>query len=202
MAQFEIIKDVTVTLTKLLSENFKEAGYKDIEMYNTLPTEENVKKLPAISIFLTAVSVDPMHRERDQVLVSEAEESGEIIEYTTSPTMVLWLYFLLSAWGKTPQEEHVLLGLAMRELHDNSLITESFFNGESLGRGEELPIRIVDETEFGYDENMAFWRSIGEPIRPSVLYRVGARLQGVKRQEVVRRVTARNIRLKSESGYR
>lgn len=202
MAQFEIIKDVTVTLTKLLTENFKEAGYKDIEMYNTLPTEENIKKLPAISLFLTAVSVDPLHRERDQVLVSETEEDGGIVEYITSPTMVVWLYFILSAWGKTPQEEHVLLGLAMRELHDNSLITEEAFNGESLGRGEELPIRIVDETEFGYDENMAFWRSIGEPIRPSILYRVGARLQGVKRQEVIRRVTSRNLRIRPEQAPR
>ena len=58
MAQFEIIKDVSVSLTKLLTESFKEAGYKDIEVYNTLPTEENIKKLPAISLFMTAVTVD------------------------------------------------------------------------------------------------------------------------------------------------
>ena len=62
MAQFEIIRDVTVTLTKLLTEKFKEAGYKDIEMYNALPTEENVKKLPALCLFLTAVSVDALDR--------------------------------------------------------------------------------------------------------------------------------------------
>lgn len=200
MAQFEIIKDVTVTLTKLLTENFKEAGYKDIEMYNCLPTEENVKKLPAICLFLTAVSVDPLHKERDEVLVSETDEDGAVIEYTTAPTMVFWMYMLLSAWGKTPQEEHVLLGLAMRELHDNNLITEDFFIGESLQRGEQLPIRVVDESEFGYDENMAFWRSIGEPIRPSVLYRVGARLHAVRKRDIIRRVTTRGIRVSNARG--
>ena len=195
MAQFEIIKDVTVTLTKLLTEKFKEAGYKDIEMYNVLPTEENIKKLPAICLFLTAVSIDPLHRERDPVLVSETQEDGSIIEYTTAPTMVFWMYLLLSAWGKTPQEEHVLLGLAMRELHDHALIDSAFFHGESLHRGEELPLRVVDESEFGYDENMAFWRSIGEPIRPSVLYRVGARLRGVRKRDVVQRALTRGIRV-------
>jgi hypothetical protein len=58
MAQFEIIKDVTQTLTKIVGDTFKEAGYKDIEIYNCLPTEENVKKLPAICLFLSSVSID------------------------------------------------------------------------------------------------------------------------------------------------
>jgi len=198
MAQFEIIRDVTVTLTKLLTEKFKEAGYKDIEMYNALPTEENVKKLPALCLFLTAVSVDALHKERDPVLVSETQEDGSILEYTTAPSMVVWMYIMLSAWGKTPQEEHVLLGLAMRELHDHSIVSEEFFHGDSLQRGEELPIRIVDESEFGYDENMAFWRSIGEPIRPSILYRVGARLHGVQKRDVVRRALTRGIRVTNQ----
>ena len=196
MAQYEIIKDVSVSLAKLLTEAFKEAGYKDIELYNNLPTEENVKKLPAICLFLTAVSVDKLHRERDVVLVSETTESGEIVEYERQPTMIFWLYYVLSAWGKTPQEEHVLLGLAMRVLHDHPMLTNTNFNGESLARGEELPVRVVDEQEFGYDETMAFWRSLGEPIRPTVLYRVGARLRSVRALNHIKRVAGRSISFK------
>ncbi len=196
MAQFEIIKDVSVSLTKVLTEAFKEAGYKDIEFYNNLPTEENIKKLPAICLFLTSVSVDKLHKERDSVLVSETTEEGDIVEYVRQPTMVCWLYYVLSAWGKTPQEEHVLLGLAMRVLHDTPLLNEAHFTGESLRRGEKLPIRVVDESEFGYDETMAFWRSLGEPIRPAVLYRVGARIQGIQAQSHVKRVTQRGIAFK------
>jgi hypothetical protein len=196
MAQYEIIKDVSVSLTKLLTESFRDAGYKDIELYNTLPSEENVKKLPALCLFLSSVSIDKLHRERDVVLVSETTESGEIIEYERQPTMVVWLYYLLSAWGKTPQEEHVLLGLAMRVLHDNPMLTGENFVGDSLARGEELPVRVVDEQEFGYDETMAFWRSLGEPIRPTILYRVGARLNGVRAMRHVKRVAARSISFK------
>ena len=57
MAQFEIIKDVGVTIKKLLEENFAAEGYRDVEVYTTLPTEENVKKLPAICMFLSATAV-------------------------------------------------------------------------------------------------------------------------------------------------
>ncbi len=196
MAQFEIIKDVSVSLTKLLTDSFKEAGYKDIEIYNTLPTEENVKKLPAISLFMTAVSVDRRHKERDVVLVSETTEEGEVIEYERMPTMVCWLYYMLSSWGKTPQEEHVLLGLAMRVLHDYPVLGAENFEGDSLVGGEELPIRVVDESEFGYDETMAFWRSLGEPIRPAVLYRVGANLRSSRALRHIKRVTSRNLTFK------
>lgn len=196
MAQFEIIKDVSVTLTKLLTDAFKDAGYKDIEIYNSLPTEENIKKMPAICLFLSSVSVDRLHRERDVVLVSETAEDGSIVEYERRPNMVTWLYYLLSAWGKTPQEEHVLLGLAMRVLHDTPLLTEAIFQGDSLTPGEELPLRVIDESEFGYDETMAFWRTLGEPVRPAVLYKVGARLQGVKAMRHIKRVAQRSIAIR------
>ena len=194
MAQFEIIKDVTQTLTKIIGDTFKEAGYKDIEIYNVLPTEENIKKLPAICLFLTSVNIDRLLRERDGVFVSETTEDGKVVEYETAPPVNLWLYFMLSAWGKTPQEEHVLLGLAMRTLMDHAVLSGENFDGESLQMGEELPVRVVDDGEFGYDETMAFWRSLGEPVRPTMLYKVGARLYGVKSRREIRRVMNRELR--------
>lgn len=197
MAQFEIIKDVTVSLTKLITESFKEAGYRDIEIYNNLPTEENIKKMPAVSLFLSSVVVDKLHRERDSVLVSETTDDGEVVEYETMPPMVVWMYYVLSAFGKTPQEEHVLLGLAMRVLQETAMISADNFVGEALARDEQLPIRVVDEGEFGYDETMAFWRSIGEPVRPAVLYRVAGRLHPVKPTRVVKRIISRAIRMPS-----
>ncbi len=87
----------------------------------------------------------------------------------------------------------MLLGLAMRVLHDNPVLNEAVFSGDSLGPGEELPIRVIDESEFGYDENMAFWRSLGEPIRPSVLHKVGTRLHGHRKMRHIKRVAQRSI---------
>ena len=84
MAQFEVIKDVGISLQKLLENNFAEEGYRDVEIYSTLPTEENVKKLPAMCLFLTAVTVDSRHRERSPILVTETEQDGSISESTVA----------------------------------------------------------------------------------------------------------------------
>lgn len=187
MAQFEIIKDVGVTLRKLLEGRFAEEGYRDVEVYTTLPTEENVKKLPALCLFLTAVTVDSRHRERPPVLVSTTNEDGGVREYLTVPPTVCWLYYLVSAWGKTAEEEHVLLALAMKVFMEHPQLREDLFQGTSLRPGEKLPIYVVEESEFGYEETMAFWRSIGEPVRPMIQYRVGARLIGDKPVREIKR---------------
>lgn len=187
MAQFEIIKDVGVSLQKLLENTFAEEGYRDVEIYSALPTEDNIKKLPALCLFLSAVTVDSRHRERSPILVTEAGEDGAIREYMTAPPTIVWLYYLVSAWGKSAQEEHVLLALAMKILMENPQLKEGNFEGASLRPDEFLPIYVVEESEFGYEETMAFWRSIGEPVRPMVQYRVGARLYGDRAAYEVRR---------------
>jgi len=197
MPQFEIIKDVGVTLQKLLESCFAEEGYRDVEFYTALPTEENIKKLPALCLFLTAVAIDSRHRERDPVLVSEMEADGEIREYMTAPPTVCWLYYLISAWGKTAEEEHVLLALAMKVLLENPQIRETNFVGTSLRAGEKLPIQVVEESEFGYEETMAFWRSIGEPVRPLLQYRVGARVLGDKPIREIRRTMGMEMGMSS-----
>jgi hypothetical protein len=187
MAQFEIIKDVGVSLQKLLENEFASEGYRDVEVYTTLPTEENVKKLPALVLFLVAVTIDSRHRERPPILVSETEPDGSVREYMTAPPTVMWLYYLVSAWGKSAQEEHVLLALAMKVFMENPQLKEGMFDGTSLRAAETLPVYVVEESEFGYEETMAFWRSIGEPVRPMLQYRVGARLYSDKPTQEIRR---------------
>ena len=187
MAQFEIIKDVGVTLQKLVESRFAEEGYRDVEVYTTLPTEDNIKKLPAVCLFLSAVTVDSRHRERPPILVSTTNDEGRVREYMTVPPTICWLYYLVSAWGKTAEEEHVLLALAMKVFMEHPQIKEELFQGASLRPGERLPVYVVEESEFGYEETMAFWRSIGEPVRPMVQYRVGARLFGDKPIQEVKR---------------
>jgi hypothetical protein len=187
MAQFEIIKDIGVSLQKLLEAEFEEEGYKDVEIYTGLPTEENIKKLPAISQFLSAVTVDARHRERSPVLVSTTEAEGKVEEYLTAQPTIVWLYYLISAWGKSPQEEHVLLALAMKILMETPQLREHNFTGVSLRAGEKLPIYVVEEGEFGYEEALAFWRSVGEKMRPIVQYRVGARLYAEKPAKRIKR---------------
>lgn len=132
MGQFEIVKDVGVMLSKLLEENLKTSGYKDVEIYTCIPTEENIKKLPALSLFLSAVCVDLLIRERAEKLMSVADEESGVQEYYMDPPMLLKLYFIVSAWGKTPQEEHVLLALAMKVFYENPAIRGDLLQGYSF----------------------------------------------------------------------
>jgi hypothetical protein len=195
VGQFEIVKDVGNTLTKLLESNLKNSGYKDVELYTSIPTEENIKKLPAVSLFLSAVCVDPIIRERAEKLVSVSDESGEIVEYRMDPPMLLKLYYVVSAWGKTPQEEHVLLALAMKVFYENPEISGDLLQGYSFRQRETITIRPVEEPKFGYEETMSFWRSMGEKIRPAAQFCVWAYLDSDRRGEPVRRTFDRSLSL-------
>jgi hypothetical protein len=196
MGQFEIVKDVSTTLQKLLETSLKNAGYKDVELYTAIPTEENIKKLPALSLFLSAVCIDPIIRERGQKLMSvNEEESGEIIEYSVDPPLLLKLYYTVSAWGKTPQEEHVLLALAIKVFYEHPEIGEGLLQGYSFRQRETIALRPVEEPKFGYEETMSFWRSMGEKIRPSAQFCVWAYLDSDRRSDPIRQAQIRNAYL-------
>lgn len=195
MGQFEIVKDVGVTLSKLLEENLKNSGYKDVEIYTCIPTEENIKKLPALSLFLASVCVDPIIRERAEKLVSVSDEGGMVQEYYMDPPMLLKLYFVVSAWGKTPQEEHVLLALAMKVFYEHPEIKGDLLHGYSFRQRETFAIRPVEEPRFGYEENMAFWRSMGEKVRPAVQYCAWAYLDSDRKSAPLKRVFDRSVSL-------
>ena len=201
MGQFEVIKDVSTTLQKLLESSLKNAGYKDVELYTAIPTEENIKKLPALSLFLSADCVDPIIRDRGQKLMSVNEESGEVVEYSVDPSLLLKLYYVVSAWGKTPQEEHVLLALAIKVLYEHPQIGEDLLQGYSFRQREIIALRAVEEPKFGYEETMSFWRSMGEKVRPAAQFCVWAYLDSDRRSDPIRRTFERSMKV-SGQGHR
>ena len=199
MGQSEIIKDVSTTLQKLLETSLKNAGYKDVELYTAIPTEENIKKLPALSLFLSAVCIDPIIRERGQILTNVSGENGEIVEYAVDSPILLKLYYVVSAWGKTPQEEHVLLALAIKVFYEHPEIGEGLLQGYSFRQRESIAIRPVEEPKFGYEETMSFWRSMGEKVRPAAQFCVWAYLDSDKRGDPIRRTFSRSLSLSGQS---
>jgi len=191
VGQFEIIRDVSLTLQKLLETSLRSSGYKDVELYTAIPTEENIKKLPALSLFLGAVCVDPIVRERSPKLLSVSEEGGEVVEYSVDPSLLLKLYYVVSAWGKTPQEEHVLLALAIKVFYEHPEIGEGTLQGASFRHREIVALRPVEETKFGYEETASFWRSMGEKVRPAAQFCVWAYLDSDRRSDPIRRTFGR-----------
>ena len=200
MGQFEIIKDVGLTLSKLLENSLKESGYKDVELYTSIPIEDNIKKLPALSLFLSAVTIDPIIRERTQKLVSVSSDEGEVQEFYMDPPMLMKLYYVVSAWGKTPQEEHVLLALAMKVLYENPEVSGDLLQGYSFRQRETVTVRAVEEAKFGYDDNLSFWRTMGEKPRPAVQYCAWAYLDSDKKGQPLNRAMYRNLSMNRRRG--
>ena len=157
--------------------------------------------LPALSLFLSAVCVDPIIRERGQKLMSVNEESGEVVEYSVDPSLLLKLYYVVSAWGKTPQEEHVLLALAIKVLYEHPQIGEDLLQGYSFRQREIIALRAVEEPKFGYEETMSFWRSMGEKVRPAAQFCVWAYLDSDRRSDPIRRTFERSMKV-SGQGHR
>jgi hypothetical protein len=196
VGQFEIIKDTGTSLSKLLENNLKESGYKDVELYTCIPIEENIKKLPALSLFLSAVCIDPIIRERSQHLVSTSGDEGDVQEFYMDAPMLMKLYYVVSSWGKTPQEEHVLLALAMKVLYEHPTMGGDLLQGYSFRQRETITMRAVEENQFGYEENMSFWRSMGEKPRPAVQYCVWAYLDSDKKSDPLNRTMFRNLTMR------
>src|SRR5258705_11490059 len=82
--QHHIIKDTSETLSRLLQDEFKRNGYKRVHIVETAPKPEEIEgKLPAVSVYLYQISIDPEgtgatpHAE----LVEVEQTDGTIIEY-------------------------------------------------------------------------------------------------------------------------
>jgi len=92
------------------------------------------------------------------------------------------------------------MALAMKVLFENPVLAEDEQKGNSFALGESVPIRPVEEPKFGYEEGMAFWRSLGEKIRPIVQYCAYAHLHSDRRVREVPRVMDRVIDLSGGHG--
>ena len=168
MSQYEVIRDVEESIKELLKACFDDAGFKSVHFYSDIPTTEKIKKLPAVSFYLYNVGSDERYREREEYLVAEMGEDGRIREYYQDAPLPLHLHFALSAFAETPQEEHILLGFAMKILLEHPHMDKSLLRGNSWVDGDRFSLMLRHDTSF--DEVNALWRGIGEHIRPTAFY--------------------------------
>ena len=191
MSQYEVIRDVEETIKDLLKKTFEAAGFKSVHFYSDIPTTEKIKKLPAVSLYLYNVASDERYREREQYLVSEVGPGGEIREYYQDAPLPLHLHFALSTFAETPQEEHILLGFAMKVLLEHPTVAGDLLRGNSWLEGDRFSIMLRHDTSF--DEVNALWRGIGEHIRPTAFYWVPIALRSERLSGEIEPVESRDI---------
>src|SRR6266545_168675 len=167
--QHHIIKETSDSLSRLLQDEFKRAGYKRVHIVDQAPKPDAIEgKLPAISVYLYQVSLDTegvdgnVHSE----LVTIEKEDGTIEEYRRQRRLWIRLDYLISTWAQTPEDEQLLLGLAIKCVSETNFLEGEALKGESFPHEFYLPLATTGRLEEG--TLARFWGSLNQPIRPAL----------------------------------
>lgn len=169
--QHQIIKETTDTIVQLLKDVYRDHGYKRIHVIVEAPKPDAIEgKLPAVCVYLYQIGPDwegvglagTEYSEIRRVRTPE----GKIIEVKQTPPTWVRLDYLVSCWAQTPEDEQLLLGLAIKVLNDTHVLKGEDLKGETFPPGYDLPISIAGRLDEG--TLARFWGSLNQPIRPAI----------------------------------
>lgn len=195
MSQFEVIRDIGESVKELLKAAFKNAGFTTVNVSNERPKKDNIKSLPTLSCYMYHVAFAPGYKERTDHLVTTYSKDGKIIEYYQDAPAYLHAHYILSVFGNTPNEEHLLLGLTVKTLLENSILSGEALKGESFYPDDK--VNIFPNLQADFNESLAFWRSLNEEVRPSLFYFVKFRIESERRSDELARVTGRDLAVRA-----
>ncbi len=168
------IAAVTATLRSLLFENMQsQAGVTNV---TTLPPDKANQGDTGRRLNLFLYHVDFNAAWRNQPIPGRTKP-GEI----GHPPLALSLHYLLTAYGDAEQEEtdHVLLGTAMRVLHDHPVLTAKLIRNaigdprsplaQSRLEKQFEPVRVTPEV-LSIDEVSKLWTTFQSQYRVSASY--------------------------------
>jgi hypothetical protein len=168
--QHQIIKETTETLVQLLTNVFKDHGYKRVHVIVEAPKPDAIEgKLPAICVYLYQIGPDweGVGLGDDYASVKRIRTpEGKIVEVAQRPPTWVRLDFLISTWAQTPEDEQLLLGLAIKVLNDTPYLEGDDLKGDSFPKGYDLPISLAGRLDEG--TLARFWGSLNQPIRPAL----------------------------------
>jgi len=171
--QHHIIKETSDSLSRLFQDEFKRNGYKRVHIVDGAPKPDAVEgKLPAVSIYLYQISLDPggYDNQAVQEVVEVKQDDGTIKEFFRRRRLWIRLDYLVSAWAQTPEDEQLLVGLALRTIIDNAEISRDRLKGttfdESMEDLEGLPLWLNTRLDEG--TLARFWGSLNQPVRPAI----------------------------------
>jgi len=168
--QHHIIKETSDSICRLLQDEFKRAGYKRVHIVDEAPKPDAIEgKLPAVSVYLYQVSLDNegvdghIHSEYVEV----EKDDGTIEEFRRRRRLWIRLDYLVSTWAQTPEDEQLLLGLAIRTIMENTTIPKERLRGGSFDKDfDQLHILLSSRLDEG--TLARFWGSLNQPVRPAI----------------------------------
>lgn len=169
MAQHHIIKETGEAIGQLLQAVFKENGYKRVHLVVAAPKEEEVEgKLPALCIYLYNLMVDDegASLNRYEYPQTEIGSDGKPVDVMKAGPLWVRLDYLVSTWAQTPEEEHLLMGCAIKGLIENPVIRRESLKGESFEDLEYIPVSLSQKLDEGVLSR--FWASLNQPMKPAI----------------------------------
>ena len=195
MSQFEVVRDITATMQKLLEREFKAAGFTTVTVSIDRPKKENIKSFPTLSCYLYHLSFHPgYYKERMDTLVTTYTKDGKIVEYYQDAPAYLFAHYIISVFGNSANEENLLLGLAVKVLLEHAIMKEDELSGPGFYPDDQ--INIYPNLASDYNDILAFWRSLSEEVRPSLQYMVKFRIESERKSKELKRVLGRELAVK------
>jgi Pvc16 N-terminal domain len=167
--QHHIIKETSDSLSRFLQEEFKRAGYKRVHIVDQAPKPDAIEgKLPAVSVYLYQVSLDTegLDGHVTSELVTIQKEDGTVEEYRRRRRLWIRLDYLVSTWAQTPEDEQLLLGLAIRAIMENPSMGRDKLRGGSFE--DDFKLHVLLSTRLDEGTLARFWGSLNQPIRPAI----------------------------------
>lgn len=159
MASPGVVRDMSATLKQILRGALDGVIAADNVIVSTPDSFKELPR-PSCTIFLYKVAVNPVMRNGPRVVVKPG--------VTSRPLLPIDLSYIMTPWGKTPEDEHQILGIVLQSLYDNSELGFGSLIGDSW-----LPdnsVQLVLET-LPIEEHFCIWDTVGLPYRLSATYR-------------------------------
>ena len=168
--QHHIIKETSESLGQLLQGTFKESGYKRVHLVVAAPKQEAIEgKLPAVSVYLYNITLDEegiSSNRLDRYVEQVLQPDGSMKEVAREAPLWLRLDYLISTWAQTPEEEQLLMGVAIKGILEHPTMTADDLKGEAMASVKEIPLLLSQKLDEGVLSR--FWASLNQPLKPAV----------------------------------
>ena len=168
--QHHIIKETSETIGQLLQGTFRESGYKRVHLVVAAPKQEAIEgKLPAVSVYLYNITLDEegiSNSRSDGWISQEVQPDGSVKEVRREQPLWLRLDYLISTWAQTPEEEQLLMGVAIKGILEHPTLLGVELKGESLASVEYIPLLLSQKLDEGVLSR--FWASLNQPLKPAI----------------------------------